>query len=223
MVRVYLFDILFLDDTLLFDNPYQDRWNLLSKTCKNLTLATRIVNNDKVTISQFFQDALAAGHEGILIKYLQSHYYPGERKKFWLKLKEAVLLDLLIIAADWGSGRRSGWLSNYYLAAFDPETGTFHEIGKTFKGLTDEEFKLMTQTLQTIKTHETQYTVFVKPQIIVEVAFNEIQKSPQYPSGYALRFARIKRVRPDKIPTETTTLQEIARLYERQFEKKARI
>jgi len=209
-VEVYLFDILFLDDTLLFDYPYQDRWALLSETCKNLTLATRIVTSDKTMIAQFFREALEAGHEGILIKNLQSHYYPGERKKFWLKLKEAVLLDLCIIAADWGSGRRNGWLSNYHLAAFDPETGTFHEIGKTFKGLTDEEFKDMTQTLQTIKTHETTYTVYVKPQIIVEVAFNEIQKSPQYPSGYALRFARIKRIRTDKIPTETTTIQEIA-------------
>jgi DNA ligase-1 len=222
-VEVYLFDILFLDATLLFDYPYQERWALLSETCKNLPLATRIVTSDKTMIAQFFREALEAGHEGILIKNLQSHYYPGERKKFWLKLKEAVLLDLCIIAADWGSGRRNGWLSNYHLAVFDPETGTFHEIGKTFKGLTDEEFKSMTQTLQSIKTHETTYTVYVKPKIIVEVAFNEIQKSPQYPSGYALRFARIKRIRSDKIPTETTTLQEIAQLYEVQFEKKARI
>jgi len=222
-IEVYLFDILFLDNNLLLDYPYQDRWELLSQTCQTLTLATRIVSSDQIMITQFFQNALAAGHEGILIKYLQSHYYPGERKKYWLKLKEAVLLDLLIVAADWGSGRRSGWLSNYHLAAFDPEMGTFHEIGKTFKGLTDEEFKAMTQTLQDIKTHETQYTVYVKPHVIVEAAFNEIQKSPQYPSGYALRFARIKRIRADKIPTETTTIQEIARLYERQFEKKARI
>ncbi len=222
-VECYLFDILYLDEKLLFDYHYRERWDILSKMGTNLTLATRRISADKAEILRFYQEALNAGHEGILIKFLQSGYFPGERKKFWLKLKEAVLLDLLIIAADWGSGRRAGWLSNYHLATLDPETKTFHEVGKTFKGLTDEEFEAMTKSLQELKTSETQYTVYVKPKIVVEVAFNEIQKSPQYPSGYALRFARIKRIRFDKSPADVTTLNEISRLYERQFERKARL
>lgn len=222
-VECYLFDILYLDGTLLFDSPYQERWNILSKFGSNLTLATRIISADREEILRFYQAALSAGHEGIMIKFLQSAYYPGARKKFWLKLKEAVLLDLLIIAADWGSGRRMGWLSNYHLAALDQETKTFHDVGKTFKGLTDAEFETMTKSLLALKDSETQYTVFVKPKIVVEVAFNEIQQSPQYPSGYALRFARIKRIRSDKLPADVTTLDEIARLYNRQFEKKARL
>ncbi|MHA1649783.1 MAG: ATP-dependent DNA ligase [Candidatus Helarchaeota archaeon] len=222
-VQLYLFDILLLDDKILFDYPYQERWNILATICKGLTLASRIISSEKEEITRFYQAALAAGHEGILLKKLNSPYSPGERKKDWLKLKEAIHADLVIIAADWGSGRRTGWLSNYHLAALDPLKGTFHEVGKTFKGLTDEEFQDMTANLQKIKTYKTQYTVYVKPQIVVEVAFNEIQKSPQYPAGYALRFARIKRIRLDKDPSEVTSLDEIAYLYERQFEKKARI
>lgn len=222
-VECYLFDILYLDGKALFDIPYQERWEILAKIGMNLTLATRVISAEKEEILRFYRAALNAGHEGIMIKFLQSKYYPGERKKFWLKLKEAVLLDLLIIAADWGSGRRMGWLSNYHLATLDPETKTFHEVGKTFKGLTDEEFEAMTKSLQELKTSETQYTVYVKPKIVVEVAFNEIQKSPQYPSGYALRFARIKRIRSDKSHAEVTTLKEISHLYDMQFEKKARL
>jgi DNA ligase-1 len=222
-VECYLFDILYLDGELLFDSPYQERWAILSKIGTHLTLATRLISADREEILRFYRAALNAGHEGLMIKSLQSSYYPGERKKYWVKLKEAVLLDLLVIAADWGSGRRTGWLSNYHLATLDPETKTFHEVGKTFKGLTDVEFEEMTKSLQELKTSETQYTVYVKPKIVVEVAFNEIQKSPQYPSGYALRFARIKRIRSDKSPADVTTLEEISRLYDRQFEKKARL
>ncbi len=220
-IQLILFDILLLDYEVLFDIPYEYRRNILRSTCKKMSLASRILTSNKTEINQFYQQALNAGHEGIVIKYLDSPYSPGYRKKAWLKLKDAIYLDLVIIAADWGSGRRVGWLSNYHLAVRDPETNTYHEIGKTFKGLTDAEFKAITATLQDLKTQETDYTVYVKPQIIVEVAFNEIQKSPQYPSGYALRFARIKRIRSDKSISEITTLQEIAELYDSQFEKKA--
>ncbi len=222
-IRLFLFDILYLDNQILFDLPYQERWNILSNSCDKFLLATRIVSSEETRIREFYQSALDAGHEGVLIKDLQSLYYPGERKKFWLKLKEAIHLDLVIIAADWGSGRRSNWLSNYHLAAIDAETGSFYVIGKTFKGLTDKQFQKITQDLQKIKTHESAFTVFVEPQIVVEVAFNEIQKSPQYPSGYALRFARIKRIRIDKPSKDITTIQEIARLFNRQFDKKARL
>jgi DNA ligase-1 len=222
-VELYLFDIILLDDEVLFDFSYQKRWELLSQACHGLILATKIDTSDKDEISRFYTAALVAGHEGIVIKDPQSLYYPDERKKSWLKLKEAIRLDLLIIAADWGSGRRTGWLSNFHLAARDPEKGTFHEVGKTFKGLTDAEFKEMTARLQQLQVNSTEYTVYVKPAIVAEVAFNEIQKSPQYPSGYALRFARIKRIRDDKGPEDVTSLDEIADLYDKQFEKKAKL
>ncbi len=222
-VELYLFDIILLDDEVLFDHPYHQRWEILSQACQGLTLATKMESSDKTEIKTFYKAALDAGHEGIVIKNPQSPYDPGERKKSWLKLKQAIRLDLLIIAADWGSGRRTGWLSNYHLAARDPEKGTFHEVGKTFKGLTDTEFREITAQLLQLKVNSTEYTVYVKPAIVVEVAFNEIQKSPQYPSGYALRFARIKRIREDKGPEDVSSIGEIANLYEKQFEKKAKL
>jgi len=222
-IRYYAFDLLYLDGQSLLNTPYKTRWNRLSKLLElsdTFPLATRLIASSKAEIREFYQTALNAGHEGIVIKSLDSSYLPNERSKKWLKLKSTIHLDLVIVAADWGSGRRRGWLSNYHLAAFDPQTSTFHIIGKTFKGLTDKEFQEMTDALQKLKIHENGYTIFVKPQIVVEIAFNEIQKSPSYPSGYALRFARVKRIRFDKSPYEITTLQEIASLYNRQFEKK---
>ncbi|MDH5704285.1 MAG: hypothetical protein OEY99_08730, partial [Aigarchaeota archaeon] len=137
--------------------------------------------------------------------------------------KPAEQLDLAIIAADWGYGRRTGWLSNYHLGARDPETGGYWMVGKTFKGLTDQEFGEMTRRLQEVKTRETRYMVYVKPEIVVEVAFNEIQRSPHYRSGFALRFARITRIRDDKSPSEVDTIQRIRELYEKQFERKAKV
>ncbi|RLI32738.1 hypothetical protein DRO56_03065, partial [Candidatus Bathyarchaeota archaeon] len=145
------------------------------------------------------------------------------RGKKWFKIKPAETLDLVIVAADWGHGRRRGWLSNYHLAAWDEEEGVFKVIGKTFKGLTDEEFGEMTRRLLRSKVRETPYTVYVQPRIVVEVAFNEIQRSPHYPSGFALRFARIKRIREDKGPEEADTLRRVRELYEEQFRYKAKM
>jgi len=171
-------------------------------------------------VEAFLRKALSEGHEGLMIKQLSSPYRPGRREKLWLKLKPAETLDLVIVAADWGHGRRTGWLSNYHLAAYDPEAGGFRVIGKTFKGLTDEEFEWMTKRLLELKLSDDGYTVRVKPEIVVEVAYNEIQRSPKYPSGYALRFARITRVRTDKRPEEADTIQRVRELYLKQFERK---
>jgi len=124
------------------------------------------------------------------------------------------------VAADWGYGRRSGWLSNYHLAARDG--GEYRVIGKTFKGLTDEEFRWMTARLQELKVEETQYTVKVRPEVIIEVAFNEIQRSPQYKSGFALRFARVTRIREDKWPEDADTIERVKEIFEKQFKYKAR-
>jgi DNA ligase-1 len=130
---------------------------------------------------------------------------------------------LVITAADWGYGRRTGWLSNYHLAARNVETGEYWSVGKTFKGLTDEEFQEMTCRLQQVKTRETRHTVYVKPHIVVEVAFNEIQRSTQYPSRFALRFARITNIRVDKGPEDADTLHRLQALYEQQFKYKSRL
>jgi len=158
-----------------------------------------------------------------MAKSLSSDYSPGARGKKWFKLKPADTLDVVIVAADHGSGRRVGWLSNYHLAVRDDSTGEFLVIGKTFKGLTDAEFETITQQLHELKIRESRYTVYVKPAIIAEVAYNEVQKSPRYKSGFALRFARISRFRPDKGPGEADTLQHLRELYEKQFENKARV
>jgi DNA ligase-1 len=167
------------------------------------------------------QASIEAGHEGLMAKDLKSKYTPGVRGKKWFKIKPAETLDVVIVAADWGSGRRRGWLSNYHLAVRDEASGEFLVVGKTFKGLTDQEFVEITKKLLELKTKETDYTVYVKPSIVVEVAFNEIQHSPHYKSGFALRFARITRFRDDKRVEDADTLQRLSKLYQNQFRFKA--
>jgi DNA ligase-1 len=220
-LRLHLFDILYLDGRLLIDDPYEKRWRLLESICPDELLARRIITGDTLKAEAFLREAMERGHEGLMAKRLDSPYTPGRRGKLWLKIKPAETLDAVIIAAEWGHGRRRGWLSNYHLAVRDD--GGFSMVGKTFKGLTDEEFRWMTRRLQELKVGETPTTVYVKPEIVVEVAFNEIQRSPHYPSGFALRFARIKRIREDKSPEEADTLERLRELYERQFRYKARL
>lgn len=171
----------------------------------------------------FAQAARRDGHEGVMAKALDSVYSPGVRGKAWLKLKHVMSLDLVIIAADWGYGRRHGWLSNYHLAARDDETGAYRVVGKTFKGLTDAEFQSMTERLLALERSRQRGTVFVQPQVVVEVLFNEIQESSQYRSGLALRFARITRLREDKSPADADTLQTLRQLYDQQFQYKGRL
>jgi DNA ligase-1 len=155
-----------------------------------------------------------------MAKDLASGYEPGGRGKRWFKLKAAETMDCVILAADRGSGRRVGWLSNYHLAVRDGDG--WAEVGKTFKGLTDREFVTMTERLRSLALGDDGYTVRVRPDVVVEVAYNEIQKSPTYPSGLALRFARIARIREDKVPGQAATIQELRELYERQFRTKGR-
>ncbi len=221
-VRLYLFDLLSLNGQALIDQPYEERWQKLAAICEHSLLANRIIANDRTSAEQFLQHAMNAGHEGLMAKDLSSVYQPGSRGKKWFKIKPAETLDLAIVAADWGYGRRTGWLSNYHLACRDHETGEYLVIGKTFKGLTDAEFQWMTENLQQLQTSATDFTVHVRPQIVVEVAYNEIQRSPQYASKLALRFARIKRIRADKAPEQVDTLTRLQQLYEKQFEKKGK-
>ncbi|MFX0140859.1 MAG: ATP-dependent DNA ligase [Candidatus Hodarchaeota archaeon] len=221
-VKLLLFDIMFCKGKSFLNIPYQERWEKLVDIAKRFDLAKRFVTENIDEANKFYTNAINEGHEGLMIKSLTSIYHPGERKNDWLKLKSEIRLDLVILAADWGSGRRYKWLSNYHLAVID-ENEEFQIIGKTFKGLTDKEFENLTKELLNLKIDDNKYTVFVKPQIVVEVAFNEIQKSPQYKSGYALRFARIKKIRFDKNAYESTTLNEIKFLYKKQFEKKGKL
>ncbi|HXX72450.1 MAG TPA: ATP-dependent DNA ligase [Candidatus Acidoferrales bacterium] len=206
-LKLYLFDIVYLDGHLLIDEPYEKRWATLSGLTENDLLATRIVTGDVAEAKRLMDASINAGHEGLMAKDLKSTYTPGVRGKKWFKIKPAETLDVVIVAADWGSGRRRGWLSNYHLGVRDEETGEFLVVGKTFKGLTDQEFTEITPKLLELKTRETDYTVYVKPSIVVEVAFNEIQHSPHYKSGFALRFARITRFRTDKRPEDADSLQ----------------
>ncbi|MBI3029177.1 MAG: ATP-dependent DNA ligase [Candidatus Rokubacteria bacterium] len=220
-VALYLFDCILVDGRPLIDEPYGKRWEALEQVTGGRRLARRLVPGDAAAGEAFFAEALAAGHEGVMAKALDSPYAPGSRGKRWLKVKRAETADCVIVAADRGSGRRRGWLSNYHLAVRD-EAGGFAPVGKTFKGLTDREFVEMTARLQALAVDDDGYTVTVSPEVVVEVAYNEIQRSPRYRSGFALRFARVTRIREDKGPAQATTLGELRALYERQFASKGR-
>jgi len=220
-LSLYLFDCLYLNGRSLIDEAYDARWRTLEDISGGSYLAARKITNDKAQAESFLRESMAAGHEGLMAKALQSPYMPGNRGKFWFKVKPAETIDCAIVAADRGSGRRRGWLSNYHLAVADG-AGGYAPVGKTFKGLTDRQFVEMTERLHALQIDDNGYTVAVKPEVVVEVTYNEIQKSPQYSSGFALRFARITRIRDDKGPPQITTLAELQALYERQFLTKSR-
>lgn len=219
-LQLHLFDILLLDNDELIDKRYAERREILERVVPGELLAPRIVSQDEAEIQRLFDTALAEGHEGLMAKALDSRYEVGRRGKKWFKLKKTETLDLAIVAADWGYGRRTGWLSNYHLAVRDEQTGELLVVGKTFKGLTDDEFREMTKRLQELKSSGTEFTVTVKPAVVVEVAYDEIQRSPHYRSGFALRFARITRIRDDKRIDDVDTLQRLRTLYDRQFSRK---
>jgi DNA ligase-1 len=217
-IRLYVFDLIGLDGRLLIDQTYQSRTEALVELAASagLEMPKRLVTTSLAEAEQFFADAIAAGHEGVMAKALESRYTPGARGRGWLKIKRVQTLDLVIVAADWGYGRRHGWLSNYHLAAREEQSGKLHEVGKTFKGLTDDQFREMTERLLALKTGEHAGTVEVRPEVVVEVAYSDIQRSPHYESAMALRFARIVRVREDKAPGEADTIETMAREFERQ-------
>ncbi len=219
-LQLHLFDILVLGDNELVNRSYNERREILEQDVPQELLVPRQISRDEAEIESLFDKALAEGHEGLMAKALDSKYEVGKRGKRWFKLKRAETLDLVIVAADWGYGRRTGWLSNYHLAVRDENAGGFLVVGKTFKGLTDEEFREMTNRLRELKISETGFTVTVKPSIVVEVAYDEIQRSPHYKSGFALRFARIARIRNDKSVDEVDSLQRLQSLYDKQFARK---
>jgi DNA ligase-1 len=222
-VELHLFDILYVDGRSLVDAANVERWAELERAAGALRLVRRQIPASVKQGTEFAHEAYQDGHEGVMVKALGSAYTPGVRGKSWLKLKHTVSLDLVVVAADWGYGRRHGWLSNYHLAARDADSGEYTVVGKTYKGLTDDEFREMTQRLLDLEVSRQGATVHVRPQVVVEVVFNEIQDSSQYRSGFALRFARISRFRDDKAPPQADTIQTLRGLYEDQFRYKGRL
>ena len=172
------------------------------------------MTDDVEKAEAFYGEALARGHEGIMAKAMDAPYESGRRGAGWLKLKRARTLDLVVLAAEWGSGRRRGWLSNLHLGARDPAGGGFVMLGKTFKGLTDETLEWQTRAFLEREVGRDDWTVRVRPELVVEIAFNDLQDSPQYPAGLALRFARVKGYRPDKRPEQADTIDTVRRIYE---------
>jgi DNA ligase-1 len=165
---------------------------------------------------EFYEAALAAGHEGVMAKSLDAAYEAGNRGASWLKIKRAHTLDLVVLAAEWGHGRRRGKLSNLHLGAMDPATGEFVMLGKTFKGLTDALLEWQTKELLARETRRDEWTVYVRPELVVEIAFSDLQSSPRYPGGLALRLARVKRYREDKQVDEADTMESVRKIYESQ-------
>jgi len=209
------FDCLFHDGLDLTSRPANARFELLRGTLEEDLVVPRFVTSDAGEAQTFVRKALDAGHEGIMAKSLDAPYAAGSRGKAWLKLKTPETLDLVVLAAEWGSGRRRGWLSNLHLGARDPSTGDFVMLGKTFKGMTDEILAWQTKRLQEIATETGDWVVRVRPELVVEIAFNDIQKSPHYPGGLALRFARLKAYRDDKRPEEADTIETVREIYRR--------
>ena len=211
-VTPFFFDILRADGDDLLDRPLTERLTRLDAIVPAPLRVQRLTTSDVVEARRFEADALARGHEGIMAKLPSAPYAAGRRGSAWIKVKTARTLDLVVLAAEWGSGRRKGWLSNLHLGARDPETGDFVMLGKTFKGMTDEVLEWQTKELLARETRREGHIVFVKPELVVEVAFNEVQRSTQYPGGVTLRFARIKGYRPDKRADEADTIEAVRRL-----------
>lgn len=208
----FWFDLLFLNGGSLIDEPQSRRFAELGRLAPAATLVPHLVTADAAQAEDFLREALSRGNEGVMAKSPNAGYVAGARGQSWLKVKQARTLDLVILAAEWGNGRRKGWLSNLHLGARDTEKGGFAMLGKTFKGLTDEMLAWQTQEFLKIEIARDQYTVYLEPKIVAEIAFNEIQVSSRYVSGLALRFARVKRYRPDKTADQADTFGTVKKL-----------
>ncbi|HKY59389.1 MAG TPA: ATP-dependent DNA ligase [Gemmatimonadota bacterium] len=214
-LSVLLFDLLLLDGTELLAEPLSRRSATLADLSPPDLLIPRIVTADASVAEEFMAGALARGHEGLMAKALGSPYQAGSRGGSWLKIKPVQSLDLVVLAAEWGHGRRKGWLSNLHLGARDTEAGGFAMLGKTFKGMTDRMLAWQTERLLALETSRDGHVVHVRPELVVEVAFNDVQASPTYPGGVALRFARVRRYRPDKRADQADTLATVREIHRR--------
>jgi DNA ligase-1 len=214
-LRSFFFDCLALDGTTLMDQPATERFRALESTLPASLIVPRIITADAAAAETFLEAARAIGHEGIVAKSLQAPWDAGARGGAWLKIKPVHTLDLVVLAAEWGHGRRRGWLSNLHLGARDP-AGGFVMLGKTFKGLTDEVLDWQTRALLARELARDACTIHVRPDLVVEIAFNDVQASPRYPGGLALRFARVKGYRPDKQAADADTIDTVRAIWQRQ-------
>lgn len=213
----FFFDCLRREAEVLVDHPAQARFAALAAALPAELVVPRIVTSDATEAQAFYADTLARGHEGVMAKALGAPYEAGSRGASWLKIKRAHTLDLVVLAAEWGSGRRRGWLSNLHLGARDPATGGFVMLGKTFKGLTDELLAWQTREFLAREVARDDYTVHVRPELVVEIAFNDLQESPRYPGGLALRFARVKGFRMDKKAEAADTIETVRAIHAEQM------
>lgn len=220
-IQVHLFDIIHLEGKMLFDKPLLERRKILEKIVKPIPgkfeLAKKIFSSNIEELEKFYKEALEARQEGLFLKVPDSKYVFGRHVGGWYKIKPIMeTLDLVIVGATWGSGARAKWLSSFILACRDPDTGNFLPCGMMGTGLTEQQFQMMTETLKSLITREKGRKATIKPEIVVEVGYQEIQKSPNYKSGFALRFPRLIRIRDDKSPEEADTIQRVRELYKSQ-------
>ena len=212
-LTLLLFDVLHLDGEDLLDRTGAERVEALAGAVPEALRMPRLVTEDPAAAEAFLAGALDRGHEGVLVKSLTSPYEAGRRGSGWIKVKPRHTLDLVVLAAEWGHGRRRGYLSNLHLGALDPDTGGFVMLGKTFKGLTDEMLAWQTQRFLELEQRRDEWTVYPSPELVVEIAFDGVQASPRYPGGVALRFARVLRYRPDKRAADADTIQAVRSIH----------
>jgi DNA ligase-1 len=210
-IVTFLFDLLHVDGEDLLDAPLHERAARLEGIAPRLKIPA-VLTDDPQEAQRVLDEALSAGHEGVVVKDSSSLYAAGRRGKAWRKVKPVRTYDLVVLAAEWGHGRRQGWLSNLHLGARDPSTGEFVMVGKTFKGLTDKLLEWQTTELLARETRSRGITAFVRPELVVEIALDGVQSSTRYPGGIALRFARVKGYRPDKNPEEADTIDDLRAL-----------
>ena len=212
-IQAFFFDCLRLGDRSIADRPARERFEALARAVPASLQIPRLVTSSETAAREFYESALEAGHEGVMAKSLDAPYEAGNRGASWLKIKRAHTLDLVVLAAEWGHGRRSGKLSNLHLGALDPATGAYVMLGKTFKGLTDALLEWQTREFLAREVSRDHWTVYVRPELVVEIAFSDLQASTRYPGGLALRLARVKRYRDDKRAEDADNMDSVHRIY----------
>jgi DNA ligase-1 len=212
-IGAFFFDCLRIGASSIAEQPTRERYVALAEAVPPELRMPRLVTGSESEAQAFYEAALAAGHEGVMAKSLGAPYEAGNRGAGWLKIKRAHTLDLLVLAAEWGHGRRTGRLSNLHLGAVEPSSGEFVMLGKTFKGLTDAMLDWQTRELLARETHRDSSTVYVRPELVAEIAFSDLQASARYPAGLALRLARVKRYREDKRAAEADSMDSVRAIY----------
>jgi DNA ligase-1 len=215
-IRAFFFDCLRIEEQSIADRPTRERFQALSAAVPKDAQIPRLITASVAAAHTFYEAALAAGHEGVMAKSLDAPYEAGNRGASWLKIKRAHTLDLVVLAAEWGHGRRSGKLSNLHLGAIEPASGAYIMLGKTFKGLTDAMLEWQTRELLAREIRRDQLTVYVRPELVVEIAFSDLQASKRYAGGLALRLARVKRYRDDKSAQDADTMDSVRRIFSAQ-------